>query len=141
MVNNGVRMVINRKHTELQGLFFFLIITAYNVNVRHMLVKGAIGVFPEEEYAYWVVNKLSWVLPLTIVSGAVIDAFLVYIYMRFAHPWKDILFYKDKKSETEENEIVDQISTVTEKGEQNVEPETILTSIDLEDDLLESTDL
>jgi hypothetical protein len=134
-------MVINRKHTELQGLFFFSIITAYNVNVRHMLVKGAIGVFPEEEYAYWMVNKLSWVLPLTIVSGAVIDAFLVYIYMRFAHPWKDILFYKDKKPETEENEIVDQISTVTEEGEQKVAPETIPTSIDLEDDLLESTDL
>ena len=141
MVNNGVRMVINRKHTELQGFFFFLIITAYNVNVRHMLVKGAIGVFPEEEYAYWLVNKLSWVLPLTIVSGAIIDAFLVYIYMRFAHPWKDILFYKDKKSKTEENEIVDQISTVTEEGEQKVGPETIPTSMDLEDDLLESTDL
>ena len=111
------------------------------MNVRHMLVKGAIGVFPEEEYAYWMLNKLSWVLPLTIVSGAIIDAFLVYIYMRFAHPWKDILFYKDKKSKTAENEIVDQISTVTEEGEQNVEPETVLTSIDLEDDLLESTDL
>ena len=106
-----------------------------------MLVKGAIGVFPEEEYAYWMLNKLSWVLPLTIVSGAIIDAFLVYIYMRFAHPWKDILFYKDKKSKTEETEIVDQISTVTEEGEQKVGPETIPTSIDLEDDLLESTDL
>ena len=141
MVNNVVCMVVNRKHTELQGLFFLLIITAYNVNVRHMLVKGAIGVFPEEEYAYWMLNKLSWVLPLAIVSGAIIDAFLVYIYMRFAHPWKDILFYKDKKSKTAENEIVDQISTVTEEGEQNVEPETVLTSIDLEDDLLESTDL
>ena len=106
-----------------------------------MLVKGAIGVFPEEEYAYWMVNKLSLVLPLTIVSGAIIDAFLVYIYMRFAHPWKDILFYKDKKSKTEENEIVDQISTVTEEGEQKVGPETVPTSMDLEDDLLESTDL
>ena len=134
-------MVVNRKHTELQGLFFFLIITAYNVNVRHMLVKGAIGVFPEEEYAYWMVNKLSWVLPLTIVSGAIIDAFLVYIYMRFAHPWKDILFYKDKKSETEENEIEDQIGTVTEEGEQKVGPDTIPTSMDLEDNLLESTDI
>ena len=106
-----------------------------------MLVKGAIGVFPEEEYAYWMLNKLSWVLPLTIVSGAIIDAFLVYIYMRFAHPWKDILFYKDKTSQMEENEIVDQISTVTEEGEQKVGHETIPTSIYLEDDLLESTDL
>ena len=106
-----------------------------------MLVKGAIGVFPEEEYAYWMLNKLSWVLPLAIVSGAIIDAFLVYIYMRFAHPWKDILFYKDKTSQMEENEIVDQISTVTEEGEQKVGPDTIPTSMDLEDDLLESTDL
>ena len=86
-------------------------------------------------------NKLSWVLPLTIVSGAIIDAILVYIYMRFAHPWKNILFYKDKKSKTEENKIVDQITTVTEEGEQKVGPETIPTSMDLEDDLLESTDL
>ena len=105
-----------------------------------MLVKGAIGVFPEEEYAYWMVNKLSWVLPLTIVSGAIIDAFLVYIYMRFAHPWKDILFYKDKTSKMEENDIVDE-SRVTEEGEEKVSPENIPTSVDLEDDLLESTDL
>ena len=111
------------------------------MNARHMLVKGAIGVFPEEEYAYWLVSMLFWILPLRIVLGAIVDVLLVYIYMRFAHPWKDILFYKDKKSKTAENEIVDQISTVTGEGEQNVEPETILTSIDLEDDLLESTDL
>ena len=110
------------------------------MNVRHMLVKGAIGVFPEEEYAYWMVNKLSWVLPLTIVSGAIIDAFLVYIYMRFAHPWKDILYYKDKTSKMEESEIVDQIRK-TEKREEEVAPEIIPTSVDLEDDLLESTDL
>ena len=111
------------------------------MNERHTLVKGAIGVFPEEEHAYCLVNKLSWVLPLTIICWAIVDILLVYIYMRFAHPWKDILFYKDKKSKTAENEIVDQISTVTEEGEQKVGPETIPTSMDLEDDLLESTDL
>ena len=82
-------------------------------------------------------NKLSWILPLTIVCAAIVDVFLVYIYMRFAHPWKDILFYKDKKSKTEKTEIVNQ-SRVTEE---EVAPEIIPTSIDLEDDLLESTDL
>ena len=86
-------------------------------------------------------NTLSWILPLIIVFGAIVDVFLVYIYMRFAHPWKDILFYKDKTSKMEENKIVDQISRVTEEGEQKVGPETIPTSMDLEDDLLESTDL
>ena len=112
-------------------------ITAYNVNTRHTLVKGAIGAFPEEEHAYWLVNKLSWILPLTIVFAAIVDVFLVYIYMRFAHPWKDILFYKDKKSKTE---IVTQ-NIVKEETEEEVAPEIIPTSIDLEDDLLESTEL
>ena len=57
--------------------------------------------------------------------------------MRFAHPWKDILFYKDKKSKTEKTEI----SRVTEETEEEVALEIIPTTIDLEDDLLESTDL
>ena len=106
-----------------------------------MLVKGAIGVFPEEEHAYWLVNKLSWILPLTIVLGAIFDVLLVYVYMRFAHPWKDILFYKDESSKMEENEVVNQ-SEVTEKGEEEeVVPEIIPTGIELEDDILESTDL
>jgi hypothetical protein len=83
------------------------------------------------------VNKLSWILPLTIICAAIVDVFLVYIYMRFAHPWKKILFYKDKKSKAEKTEIVNQ-SRVTEE---EVAPEIIPTSIDLEDDLLESTDL
>ena len=89
------------------------------------------------------VSKLSWVLPLTIVSGAIIDAFLVYIYMRFAHPWKDILFYKGKKSKTEKTEKTETVnqSRVSKGTEDEVAPEIIPTSIDLEDDLLESTDL
>ena len=113
-------------------------ITAYNVNTRHTLVKGAIGAFPEEEHAYWLVNKLSWILPLMIILGAIIDGLLVYIYMRFAHPWKNILFYKDETSKMEEND--DKIR-MTEKREEKVAPEIIPTSVDLEDDLLESTDL
>ena len=86
-----------------------------------MLVKEAIGVFPEEEHALWLVNYLSWILPLTMVLGAIVDVVLVYIYMRFAHPWKDIiLFHKDKKSKTEENE-----SEVTKEREEEVAPEIV----------------
>ena len=97
--------------------------TVYNVNARHKLVKGAIGVFPEEEHAYWLMNKLSWILPLIIFFGAIVDALLVYIYMRFAHPWKDILFYKDKTSKEEENETVDQGREKQER-EEEVAPAT-----------------
>ena len=120
---------LNCKHCSN---FDFLIITAYNVNSRHKLVKGAIGVFPEEEYAYCLVNKLSWILPLTIVCAAIVDLLLVYIYMRFAHPWKDILFHKDKKSKTEDNETVSQ-SRVTKETEKEVAPE-IIPTMNLEDE-------
>ena len=111
------------------------------MNARHTLVKGAIGVFPEEEYAYWLMNTLAWILPLMIVLGAIMDVLLVYIYMRFAHPWKNILFYKDKTSKMKENDIKDESRVTEEEEEEKVSPEIIPTSVDLEDDLLESTDV
>ena len=111
------------------------------MNARHTLVKGAIGVFSEEEYAYWLMNMLSWILPLMIVLGAIMDVLLVYIYMRFAHPWKNILFYKDKTSKMKENDIKDESRVTEEEEEEKVSPEIIPTSVDLEDDLLESTDV
>ena len=94
-----------------------------------MLVKGAIGVFPEEEYAYWLMNTLSWILPLMIILGAMVDVVLVYIYMRFAHPWKAILFYKDETSKMDENDIANE-SSVTEEGEERAYPEIIHTCLE-----------
>ena len=58
---------------------------------RHELLKGAIGTFPEEDYGFDLVNSLSWILPLGIVMGSLVDAVLVYVYMRYFHQWKDIL--------------------------------------------------
>ena len=116
----------------MQRVFrFFVILSACNVNDRHTLVKGAIGDFPEEEYAYWLVNKISWILPLIIVLGAMVDILLVYIYMRFAHPWKDILFYNKQNSKIENN-----IRVIEE--EENVAQQTI-PNIHLDDVVLEST--
>ena len=37
------------------------------------------------------VNSLSWILPLAIVMGSLVDTVLVYVYMRYVHQWKDIL--------------------------------------------------
>ena len=132
-----IRKNLNCKHCSNFDVF---ILTAQNVNNRHTLVKGAIGVFPEEEYAYWLMNTLSWSLPLMIILGAIVDVILVYIYMRYTHPWRDILFYKDKKTMAEETETVNQ-SRETEEKEVEVAPEIIPSSMDLGDDLLESTDL
>ena len=35
---------------------------------------------------------LSWVLPLIVIIGSLVDTILVVVFMRLAHPWKDILF-------------------------------------------------
>ena len=69
-------------------------ITAANIKARHELLEGAIGVLPEEEIAYKWVNQLSWILPIVVITGALLDMLLVYVYMKFAHPWKYILSFK-----------------------------------------------
>ena len=69
-------------------------ITAANIKARHELLEGAIGVLPEEETAYKLVNQLSWILPIVVIIGALFDMLLVYVYMKFAHPWKYILSFK-----------------------------------------------
>ena len=35
---------------------------------------------------------LSWILPLTAIIGYLVDTILVVVFMRLAHPWKEILF-------------------------------------------------
>ena len=60
--------------------------------MRHKLLLETIGgVFDEEEYAYWLVIKLPWILPTIILCGGLIDIFLIWCYMIFAHPLKQIL--------------------------------------------------
>ena len=48
---------------------------------------------------------LSWILPLIFIIGSLVDAILVLVYMRLAHPWKDILFGEMK--ETEETQSIE----------------------------------
>ena len=67
---------------------------------RHELLSGAIGTFPEEDEAYLLVTWLLWVIPLTVTLAALMDAILVYIYMKWAHPWGPIL-------ENEETDNID----------------------------------
>ena len=68
---------------------------AFKVKARHELLEAAIGVFPEEDQAYLLVTTLSWIFPLVIIVASVVDMLLVIIYMRFAHPWKGILFLEE----------------------------------------------
>ena len=66
---------------------------------RHELLLEALGpVFPEEEHSYQLVSKLSWILPTIILCAGLVDLIFVIVYMKFAHPWKDIIS-KEKKPE------------------------------------------
>ena len=78
------------------------------MRTRHELLEGAIGVFPEEEVAFRKVKTLSWILPSVIITGALLDMILVFIYMRIAHPWKYILF--DEEHDEEVNESANHFS-------------------------------
>ena len=75
------------------------------MKARHELLEAAIGVFPEEDQAYLLVTTLSWIFPLVIVIASIVDMLLVVIYMRFAHPWKGILFLEEV-IENEQEEVV-----------------------------------
>ena len=80
---------------------FLYFIVASNVKIRHELLEGAIGVFPEEEIAYIKLKYLSWLLPSVVIAGALLDMILVIVYMRFASPWKNIIF--PEEDDREEN--------------------------------------
>ena len=58
----------------------------------------SIGTFQCEKDAYNLVMLLSWLLPCILMAGAVIDAVLVWVYMKYCHPWIRILS-KEKKVE------------------------------------------
>ena len=66
---------------------------------RHELLREALGgVFPEEEYSYKLVSKLSWILPTIVLCAGLVDLIFAIVYMKFAHPWKGIIS-KEKKPE------------------------------------------
>ena len=72
---------------------------AANVRTRHHTIQPVIGVFPEEEAAYTLLSLLRWALPLAVLLATLLDLLLVWLYMRFAHPWSEIL--EEKKEENQ----------------------------------------
>ena len=85
--------------------------TASNVKARHQLLLDAIGgVFDEEEQTYLRVTKFSWILPTIILCGGLIDLLLIVFYMKFAHPWKDILVGENTSDDAKAPEKVDQVN-------------------------------
>ena len=68
------------------------ILTASMVKERHEIILGVSNsVFEEEERAFLLVTKLSWILPTIVLCGGLVDLLLSFVYMKFYHPWKEIL--------------------------------------------------
>ena len=89
--------------------------TASHVKARHELLEKAIGVFPEEVQAYERISILSWILPLTAIIGSLVDTILVVVFMRLAHPWKEILFGQIIGEGNEETIEVEQVGDKNDK--------------------------
>merc|ERR1719362_126738 len=89
-------MVPSRSSLPTSVFLIPFFVTGNNIKARHELLEGAIGTFLEEDDAYARVTTLSWILPSTVILSAMLDALLVWIYMKLAHPWKDILFGQEE---------------------------------------------
>ena len=91
---NHYRVSLHAPCSTLFGIAVYMFqfsFSGYNIKVRHELLSGAIGTFEEENTAYLLVSWLLWVLPMTVTIAALMDAILVYGYMKWAHPWAGIL--------------------------------------------------
>ena len=105
ILNEILKNSFNTDHETACILYFLFPKTATHVKARHELLDRAIGVFPEEKQAYETISMLSWILPLIVIIGCLVDTVLVVVYMRLAHPWKDILF--GQMTEMEEEQTIE----------------------------------
>merc|ERR1712126_121584 len=102
-----------------------IILTGLKIHERHMTILPAIGVYREEEDAFLLVSWLSWFLPVALVIFSLIDIALIWAYIKFFHPWREIPQTKEiakvndrmceNEQQTEETE-----QTETEEGKKNL---------------------
>ena len=67
------------------------IFAALNIHKRHSTLLTNIGTFPEEKEGFARLMFLSWLLPTIVLATTLIDLVLVFLYMRFLHPWRCII--------------------------------------------------
>ena len=63
-----------------------------------MALQDNIGTFTQEDDAFDLLTRLSWQLPIFIISSAILDLVLAFVYLKWLHPWKIILQEASSKS-------------------------------------------
>ena len=58
---------------------------------KHLTLSNNIGTFAEEDEAFDLLTRLTWLLPIIIVTSAAFDLVLAIVYLKWLHPWKIIL--------------------------------------------------
>ena len=64
---------------------------AAKVTEKHLALRDNIGTFAEEDEAFDLLTRLRWQLPIVLVSFAIVDLVLAFVYLKWLHPWKVIL--------------------------------------------------
>ena len=64
---------------------------AAKVTEKHLALRDNIGTFTEEDEAFDLLTSLRWQLPIVLVSFAIVDLVLAFVYLKWLHPWKVIL--------------------------------------------------
>ena len=63
-----------------------------------MALRDNIGTFAKEDEAFDLLTKLSWQLPFFVISSAIVNLVLAFVYLKWLHPWKIILQEVSSKS-------------------------------------------
>ena len=56
-----------------------------------MALRDNIGTYEKEDEAFDLLTRLSWLLPIFVISSAMLDLLLAFVYLKWLHPWKIIL--------------------------------------------------
>ena len=58
---------------------------------KNLVLLANIGTFAEEDEAFDLLTRLTWLLPVIIIVSAIFELVLAVVYLKWLHPWKIIL--------------------------------------------------
>ena len=53
---------------------------------KHLALRDNIGTFAQEDEAFDLLTRLSWQLPIFVITSAFLNLVLAYVYLKWLHP-------------------------------------------------------